>query len=485
MASKHESILNYALNVVHIRGFFTLLKKTFSILLLFSLIFTTVTVQADEVEDRKWEDEIIYSLIVDRFYNGNSENDFEVNMKDINSYNGGDFAGIEKRLDYLKDMGFTVIQLSSIFENEDGGYHGQWITDYYSPEQHFGTMKEFNKLVKAAHDKGMKIILEFPVLPNYSNTDIQDAAKWWVENTEIDGYKIPNVKSRSIEFWKQFIEIMKQENENFYVSAQDKVLSDTDMKALYSAGFDGVSTISLVQPLRDAFSNTNKSAQSLLELTKENSDLSGIQEVFFDNKDTTRFTRDMVESGAFPGSSWKLALTYLYTQPSVPVIFYATEIAVNGGEAPENIPLMNFRTDEELIDFITDLGKVRQEQPALTRGSMDILHEDNGLIAFKRQYESDTVVVVINNTDVDQNFIIPASDLEDEKELRGLLGTDLVRSDNGEYKIFIDREGMEIYKLTDKSGINVWFIIALFAVFGSFILFMYIAWKRGKNRIPE
>ena len=174
-------------------------------------------------------------------------------------------------------------------------------------------------------------------------------------------------------------------------------------------------------------------------------------------------------------------MTYFYTQPEIPVFYYASEIAINGGLAPENTPMMDFRTDKELIEYITKLGNLRQNQKALTRGTMELLYEDNGMAVFKRQYESDTILVAINNTTLDQNVVISAEHLEDNKELRGMLGTDLVRSDNGEYKIFLERENAEIYKMVEKSGFNIWFISSILGVFGVFILFMFIVWKRGKK----
>ena len=48
---------------------------------------------------------------------------------------------------------------------------------------------------------------------------------------------------------------------------------------------------------------------------------------FFDNKDLERFTRDIVNYKEYPGARWKMALTYWYTQPEIPVIYYGTEIA--------------------------------------------------------------------------------------------------------------------------------------------------------------
>ncbi|MDA6131602.1 alpha-amylase family glycosyl hydrolase, partial [Escherichia coli] len=66
------------------------------------------------------------------------------------------------KLDYLKDMGFTTLMLTPIFNNEENGYHGYWINDFYNTEDHFGSLKTFKRLIKEAHNRDMKIILEFP-----------------------------------------------------------------------------------------------------------------------------------------------------------------------------------------------------------------------------------------------------------------------------------------------------------------------------------
>src|SRR5690606_23538961 len=144
-----------------------------------------------------------------------------------------------------------------------------------------------------------------------------------------------------------------------------------------------------------------------------------------------------------------------------------------------------FRTDEELIDYFKKVGPLRQEHQALTRGSMDLLYENAGMTIFKRQYENEIIVVAINNTTEDQKVVISASELKDNMELRGLIETDMIRSNQGEYTFYLDRESAEVYTLTTQSSINIFFILSIFAVFGIFIIFMYIAWKRGKNRVPD
>ena len=136
-------------------------KGVLSLILIPFLLFYALPVGAVEKEERKWQDETIYFLMVDRFNNSDSKNDFNVNAKDPLAYHGGDFQGIIDQLDYLKDMGFTAIWLTPIFDNAGKAYHGYWINDFYKTEAHFGTMATFKKLVKEAHKRDMKVILDF------------------------------------------------------------------------------------------------------------------------------------------------------------------------------------------------------------------------------------------------------------------------------------------------------------------------------------
>ncbi len=101
------------------------MRKTLVALMLFPyLLFCAFPVSAVEKEERKYQDEIIYFIMVDRFNNADSSNDFKVNVADQKAYNGGDFKGITDKLDYISDMGFTAIWLTPVFDNEEKGYHG-------------------------------------------------------------------------------------------------------------------------------------------------------------------------------------------------------------------------------------------------------------------------------------------------------------------------------------------------------------------------
>ena len=125
----------------------------------------------------KWQDQIIYFLMTDRFYNGNSSNDNDGDSFDETvaysgqaetGYNGGDFAGIQAKLQYIKNLGATTVWLTPPIKNQitDGnyhGYHGYWATDFTETDPHFGTLAEYQSLVSAAHDNGMYVVQDIVV----------------------------------------------------------------------------------------------------------------------------------------------------------------------------------------------------------------------------------------------------------------------------------------------------------------------------------
>ena len=91
------------------------------------------------------------------------------------------------------------------------------------------------------------------------------------------------------------------------------------------------------------------------------------------------------------------------------------------------------------------------------------------------------LVIVINNTSKTQTITLNQSQLERNKELRGELNSDLVRSKDHLYTIVIDREQAEIYKLANKSIINIPYFIALILVLTAFAIFIVLVIKRSKR----
>ncbi|WP_391209424.1 alpha-amylase family glycosyl hydrolase [Psychrobacillus sp. L4] len=501
------------------------MKKSVSILVLITLLLiSSIPLLAAEKEERKMQDEVIYSIMVDRFNNGDVNNDKDTNPNDPKTYHGGDFKGITEKLDYLKDMGFTSIWLTPIFENMENGYHGYWIKDFYKTNEHFGTIEEFKTLVKEAHNRDMKVILDFVVnhvgpghewlsdptkeewfhekkpisnwndqeevengwlydLPdlNQDNPDTRkyllDAAKWWIKETDIDGYRLDTVKHVPKEFWTDFSVAVKSEKDSFYLLGEVWHDNPNVVIGYQDTGIDGFMDFSQNDSLRTAFEKSDKSLGWLFSNAARNEKLYHRPELlgqFLDNHDMVRFANLSIKNKQDPVTRWKQGLSYLYTTPGIPIIYYGTEIAMSGGEDPDNRKFMNFNADKDLIHFITKLGAIRQQLLSLTRGDMELLYEEAGMAIFKRTYRDETVVVAINNTSEMQKVVLEVK-FEKNKELRGLIGGELINSKGNKYSIVLDGEQSEIYLLADKSAIN-WFYIGIFlaslVVFACFIYFL-------------
>jgi len=153
------------------------------------------------------KDGIIYQIFTDRFYNGNPENnpDFSewyyegINVApkkekllkkytqyfhnvddwydvsglvkspfhapnedgyqpDYNSFYGGDIQGIYKKLDYLEDLGVTIIYFNPLFQAKSN--HKYDAVDYMKLDPHFGTDEDFKNFVDEAHERGIRIIID-------------------------------------------------------------------------------------------------------------------------------------------------------------------------------------------------------------------------------------------------------------------------------------------------------------------------------------
>ena len=138
-----------------------------------------VTERVKKAGDFDWDEAVIYFTVTDRFFDGDAGNndaygvgDYNTGEKDGSSYHGGDFAGLNQKLDYLKDLGVNTIWITPIVENirEDQhdketdtatyGYHGYWASDFTKLNKHLGTEQQFEALLDAAHSKGMKIMVD-------------------------------------------------------------------------------------------------------------------------------------------------------------------------------------------------------------------------------------------------------------------------------------------------------------------------------------
>lgn len=122
-------------------------------------------------------DDVMYLIMIDRFSDGDHANNDPSQSRGLYDrqnkyyYHGGDLQGVIDRLPYLKDLGVTALWLTPWYDNYDRlneielkegkpctGFHGYNPQDFYSVEEHFGTLSKLRELVSAAHRLGIKIV---------------------------------------------------------------------------------------------------------------------------------------------------------------------------------------------------------------------------------------------------------------------------------------------------------------------------------------
>ena len=162
---------------------------------------------------------------------------------------------------------------------------------------------------------------------------------------------------------------MKSVKKDFFLLGEVTTNDPVKMASYAETGIDGFVDFPLNEELRKVFPKPDQSFGELFKRLEQNEELglnSYLMGTFMDNHHTVRFTRDMVENNEHPGPRWKQSLTYLYTTPGIPIVYYGSEIALDGGTSPDNRRQMNFRTDKELIDYMAKLSRVRSQLPSLT-----------------------------------------------------------------------------------------------------------------------
>ena len=143
-----------------------ILKITFICILLLSVNMSesqvVVAKNSPEIDKKWWKEAVIYQI-------------YPRSFKDSDGDGIGDLKGIISKLDYLQSLGIDAIWLSPIYEspNDDNGYD---ISDYRGIMKDFGTMQDFDLLLKGMHDRGIKLIMDLVV--NHSS----DEHEWFKQS---------------------------------------------------------------------------------------------------------------------------------------------------------------------------------------------------------------------------------------------------------------------------------------------------------------
>lgn len=130
-------------------------------------------------QGRGWDDGVIYSVMIDRFRNGDTSIDAPIRHDSLfrqANYQGGDFRGIIKTIEegYFDSLGVNILWISPVYDNPNvafqeypaphrwySGYHGYWPISDTAVEEKFGTMDDLRELVRKAHQHGIRVLLDF------------------------------------------------------------------------------------------------------------------------------------------------------------------------------------------------------------------------------------------------------------------------------------------------------------------------------------
>ncbi|MGM0437771.1 MAG: glycoside hydrolase family 13 protein [Bacillota bacterium] len=414
-----------------------------------------------------WLDEaIVYQIFPERFNNGNSK----LNPDDLkkwgelprrDSFFGGDLKGIYEKIDYLEDLGVNTIYLTPIFDSLSN--HKYNIDDYLKIDEHFGDEKIFDKLVKEAHKRDMKIILDavfnhsgfnffafedlrkkgkeskyknwyiydslplkteipvnyetfarnIPNLPklNTKNKEVQDyllkVTEYWMKNFDIDGWRLDVADEVDSSFWRRFRKKVKSLDEDAYIIGE---VWHSGMKWLQGNQFDAIMNYSFTEAVidfiaKDKIGPTEFDNRLTLNRMNYREDITNSLLNLLDSHDTPRILRHCSEDK----NKMKLTVLFQMTYPGVPMVLYGDELGLTGGDDPDSrrcMPWDDEEADYKLRKFYKNLIEIRKNNKVLQSGDFEtfIIDEAKNIYSFKRKLDSEEIIVIINNNPEKREF---------------------------------------------------------------------------------
>jgi len=392
---------------------------------------------------------LIYHIFIDRFHPGPGRQ-FASPPTPMGIY-GGTLAGITSHLDYIASLGTTAIWLSPLFPSPS--HHGYDATDYYDVEPRLGTMADLKHLIAAAHDRGMRVILDYTA-NHFSNQhpifrraisdphsperewftftrypdryvsffgvaelpqlDLDhpparqfmiDAARYWLEQG-IDGYRLDYTIGPSHDFWTMFRAVLRTVKPDCVLLGE--AVDTAEVLRSYVGRLDGCLDFLLLQAIRRFFAFDEMSASQFAVFLNRHLHYfppGFYLPSFLDNHDMNRFL------WIVRGDTRRLRLAALcqYTLPHPPILYYGTEVGqsqrldvrhADGSGHPEEsrLPMLwGEDQDCELLEFYRQLGALRRATTAIWRGERRFIHIDDrhGQLAYTCTANGETWLVAL------------------------------------------------------------------------------------------
>lgn len=373
-------------------------------------------------------------------------NIYEVNLRQYSS--AGTFKAFEKHLPRLKSMGVEILWFMPITpigiagrkmnSAELGSYYA--VKDYRAVNEEFGTMAEWRGLVKHAHSMGFKVITDWvanhtsPDNPwitthtdfylrdslgnivspydwtdtrklNYANAELRDsmidAMKFWLRETDIDGFRCDVAGDVPDDFWKQCITSLKKIKNVF-------MLAEGEKPSLHAAGFDEIYTWSIMHAMKDLYASkiTLSGFDSVINHNIKVYPKNAYRLYFTTNHDENSWNGTEFEKY---GEAYKTFAVFTQTMyQSIPLIY-------SGQEVPNKKRLKFFVKDTiqwdkyEMAPFYTTLLKLRKSTSALSADASYkriVTANDVAIFAYLREKAGHKVFVILNLSNQPQSFTI-------------------------------------------------------------------------------
>ena len=407
-------------------------------------LFSTLALPLASDEARRWEDEIVYVVIIEKFFDGDPTNDVMRGrfLKERERYEGGfwggDLKGVIAKLDDLKDLGVTTLLLYPVMQNDESpvgkflptGYRPK---DYENVDKNFGDNATLRALVDAAHAQNVRVILDMPLaMPGFEHPFLVDptkrnwfaapteygARRWKVENPEVadyligvckrwkersdcDGFRLDSAHLQPVAFWKRFVSELKSAppRKDFLLLPELTIIPKKIGEFVTEAGFDGAYDFSAMT-VREVFGK-DEDVGKLSFIAKE-------ARQFYPSPRTMMAPIDNYEK-AFASiakepkaARTKLALSYQLMLDRVPLLYAGNELGIATHDLGAAFP-----ADRQASSFLKDvkaLIALRKREPALRRGNFAEVFSRDAMYVFLRTLGDDRILVVLNGSDQPKTF---------------------------------------------------------------------------------
>jgi cyclomaltodextrinase / maltogenic alpha-amylase / neopullulanase len=404
----------------------------------------------------------------------------------------GTFKGLEKRIPELKEMGITVIWLLPIHpigvKNRKGSLGSPYsVQDFYGINPEFGTMEDFKSLLNAAHDNGMKLIIDLvanhtswdsklilehpdwftkdekgnfvpPVADwsdvadlDYSKSDLRKymiaMMKWWVKDIGIDGFRCDVAELVPTDFWEEARDTL-----NTIKSVM--MLSEGSLPEHHLKAFDLTYSWNLYDILEPLLKG-KRSPQAIDQLLKNEYlqfPIGSLRMRFNTNHDKNAWESSAVNK--YGVDRLKLTAVLINTIPGVPMIYTGEEVANNKKLSLFEKTEIDWSRSDDMKKLYSKLSTLRNKHKAFSRGDITRIEipERPQVYAFLRTYSGDTELVILNfsgkETDVEIDLSGKLSPLDVKGNFLPMLFSrfsKLIKFENGKIELNLEPYGFFIF----------------------------------------